>query len=136
MFRLDHIGIVVAELIPAVELFCRLLDFPPEQVEYHEVPTEGVRVAMLKGNTTIELLEPTDPQGVLARFLAKRGGGFHHFCFSASAPLEERLVALRNQGFALLDETPRVGAEGKVFFVHPKSAGGILTEFIEERDGS
>jgi len=136
MFRLDHIGIVVAALEPAVELYCRLLDYPPERVEYHDVPREGVRVAMLKGNTTLELLEPTVPQGALARFLEKRGGGFHHFCFGAPAPLEDRLAALRAQDFQLLDETPRLGAEGKVFFVHPSSAGGILTEFVEERDGS
>lgn len=132
MFRLDHIGIVVAKLEPAVELYCRLLDYPPEQVEYHDVESEGVRVAMLKGNTTIELLEPTDAQGALARFLEKRGGGFHHYCFGAPAPLEDKLAALREQGFTLLDELPRQGAEGKVFFVHPKSAGGILTEFVEE----
>jgi methylmalonyl-CoA/ethylmalonyl-CoA epimerase len=136
MFRLDHIGIVVAALEPAVELYCRLLDYPPEQVEYHDVPSEGVRVAMLKGNTTLELLEPTAPQGALARFLEKRGGGFHHLCFGAPAPLEDRLAALREQGFQLLDETPRLGAEGQVFFVHPRSAGGILTEFVEELDGS
>jgi methylmalonyl-CoA/ethylmalonyl-CoA epimerase len=136
MFRLDHIGIVVAALEPAVELYCRLLDYPPEQVEYHDVPGEGVRVAMFKGNSTIELLEPTDPQGALARFLEKRGGGFHHFCFGAAAPLEDRLAALREQGFQLLDDAPRSGAEGRVFFVHPRSAGGILTEFVEDRDGA
>jgi methylmalonyl-CoA/ethylmalonyl-CoA epimerase len=132
MFRLDHIGIAVAELEPAVELYCKLLDYPPAQVEYHDVASEGVRVAMLKGNTTIELLQPTDAHGALARFLEKRGGGFHHYCFGGPAPLQDKLAALRAQGFQLLDETPRQGAEGKVFFVHPKSAGGILTEFVEE----
>lgn len=136
MFRLDHIGIVVSQLETSVALYCRLLGYPPEHVEYHDVESEGVRVAMLKGNTTIELLEPTDPQGALARFLEKRGGGFHHYCFGAAAPLEDKLAALREQGFTLLDELPRQGAEGKVFFVHPKSVGGILTEFVEEAAGT
>jgi len=132
MFTLDHLGIVVASLAEAVPLYCRLLGVDPAAVVYHDVPSEGVRVAMLKGNTTIELLEPTDAESALGRFLEKRGGGFHHWSFAAPAPLEDKLAALRNAGFALLDEQPRAGAEGKVFFVHPKSAGGILTEFVEK----
>jgi methylmalonyl-CoA epimerase len=131
MFHLDHLGIVVGSLAEYVPLYCRLLDFPESSVEYHDVPTEGVRVAMLKGNTTIELLEPTDPAGSLARFLEKRGPGFHHWTFRAGAPLEDKLAQLKASGAQLLDEAPRVGAEGRVIFVHPKSAGGILTEFIE-----
>jgi methylmalonyl-CoA epimerase len=132
MFTLNHLGIAVQSLAQAVPLFCRLLDVPEDAVAYHDVPTEKVRVAMLKGNVTIELLEPTAPDAPLARFIEKRGGGFHHWCFSSPAPLEQRLAALREAGFSLLDETPRTGAEGKVFFVHPKSAAGILTEFAEE----
>ena len=129
MFRLDHIGIVVEKLEPMVELYCKMLGFPPERVEDHDVPSEGV---MLAGNTKLEFLEPVNPEGGLAKFLAKRGPGFHHFCFGGPAPLEDKLAALKNDGFRLLDEVPRDGAEGRVFFVHPKSAGGILTEFVEE----
>lgn len=132
MFTLDHLGVVVQSLAEAVPLYCRLLGLDPAAVEYHDVPTEQVKVAMLKGNTTIELLEPTSPDTSLARFLEKRGGGIHHFSFAAPPPLEDKLAELRDAGFQLLDETPRVGAEGKVFFVHPRSAGGILTEFVEK----
>jgi methylmalonyl-CoA/ethylmalonyl-CoA epimerase len=134
MFTLDHIGIVVAELEPAVELYCRLLGYPAEAVEYHDVPTEGVRVAMLTGNTKLELIQPTAADGALMRFLDKRGPGFHHFCFGAPAPLEDKLAELKDAGLRLLDDSPRTGAEGRVFFVHPKSAGGILTEFVEENN--
>ena len=130
--KIDHIGIVVQKLEPAVELFCRLTGCPIETVEYHNVPSESVRVAMLLGNTTIELLEPTDPEGALVKFLEKRGSGFHHYCFRVPAPLQEKLDELKAAGFRLLDDQPRQGAEGSVFFVHPKSAGGILTEFTEE----
>ena len=132
MFRLDHIGIVVEALEPAVELYCKLLGYPVEQVEYMEVPTEGVRIAMLSGNTKIELLEPTDPEGALARFLAKRGGGVHHLSFGAPAPLQAKLDELKTGGLELLDSEPRTGAEGRVFFVHPKSTAGVLTEFVED----
>ena len=131
MFELDHIGIVVANLKQAVELYTTMLGVPSDAVEYHDVPSEGVKVAMLKGNTKLELLEPTNPDGALGRFLEKRGGGFHHYAFQAPAPLEDKLELLKAAGYRLLDEQPRVGAEGRVFFVHPKSAGGILTEFVE-----
>jgi methylmalonyl-CoA/ethylmalonyl-CoA epimerase len=135
MFNLDHLGIVVASLAEAVPLYCGMLNLPLDAVEYHDVPSEGVRIAMLKGNTTIELLEPMSSEGALARFLEKRGGGFHHWCFAAPAPLQARLDALKAAGFELLDEQPRVGAEGSVFFIHPRSVGGILTEFVEKDGG-
>ncbi|MBN2080963.1 VOC family protein [bacterium] len=131
MFRLDHIGVVVEKLEPMVELYCRLLNYPPDKVEYHDVPSEGVRVAMLKGNTILEFLQPTDPDSGIGKFLAKRGAGFHHFCYGADAPVENKLAELKANGFAVLSDEPRQGAEGRVFFVHPKSAGGILTEFVE-----
>jgi methylmalonyl-CoA epimerase len=132
MFNLDHLGIIVASLGESVPLYCTLLGIAPDAVEYHDVPSEGVRVAMLKGNTTVELLEPTEPDGALARFLEKRGPGLHHWCYAVPAPLEDKLAGLKAAGFEVLSDAPRVGAEGRVFFVHPKSTGGILTEFVEK----
>ncbi len=131
MFTLDHVAIAVPDLAAAVELYCRLLDYPAEHVEYHDVTSEGVRVAMLKGNTTLELLQATDPAGSIARFIEKRGAGLHHLCF-ATPDAQSRLDTLAGASFSLLDTAPRIGAEGKVFFVHPKSAGGVLTEFVEK----
>jgi len=132
MFELDHLGIAVESLEEAVPLFCQLLGLPPGDVEYHEVPTEKVKVAMLRGNVTIELLEPTDSASPIARYVAKRGPGFHHWCFKSPRPAAEHIAALAGRGFSLLDSEPRQGAEGQVFFVHPKSAGGMLTEFVEQ----
>jgi methylmalonyl-CoA/ethylmalonyl-CoA epimerase len=131
MFTLDHVAIAVPDLDAAVQLYCQLLDFPVDQVEFHDIPAEGVRVAMLKGNTTLELLQPTDPAGSIARFIEKRGAGLHHLCFAAPEA-QARLDRLAAAGFSLLDAAPRQGAEGKVFFVHPKSAGGVLAEFVEK----
>jgi methylmalonyl-CoA/ethylmalonyl-CoA epimerase len=133
MFHLDHLGIAVRSLAESVPLYCRLLGISLQSVEFHDVPSEKVRVAMLKGNTTIELLEATEPDTSLARFIEKRGEGFHHWCFRAPAPLEDKLAELQSAGLELLDSRPRVGAEGRVFFLHPRSAGGILTEFVEDK---
>jgi methylmalonyl-CoA/ethylmalonyl-CoA epimerase len=132
MFTLNHIGIVVPDLDSAVDLYCRLLSYPRAAVEFHDVPTEKVRVAMFTGNTIVELLQPTDPETGLAKFLEKRGAGLHHLCFAAPAPLQDWLDELAAAEFALLDQRPRVGADGVVFFVHPKSCAGVLTEFIEQ----
>lgn len=133
MFTLDHLGIVVSSLEQSVPLYCQLTGTALGDVAYHDVPSEHVKVAMLRGNTTIELLEPTSPGSPLARFLEKRGGGFHHWCFAIDGCLQDKLDELKQAGFRLLDEEPRQGAEGLVFFVHPKSAGGILTEFVEKQ---
>lgn len=133
MFTLDHLGIVVSSLEQSVPLYCQLTGTAPADVAYHDVPSEQVKVAMLRGNTTIELLEPTSPGSPLARFLEKHGGGFHHWCFTIEGCLQEKLDELEQAGYRLLDKKPRQGAEGLVFFVHPKSAGGILTEFVEKK---
>jgi methylmalonyl-CoA/ethylmalonyl-CoA epimerase len=88
---------------------------------------------MLRGNTIVELLEPLPgSESGLTRFLAKRGPGLHHLCIAGSPPLENKLAQLKDAGLALLDEAPRVGAEGKVFFVHPRSAEGVLIEYVEK----
>jgi methylmalonyl-CoA/ethylmalonyl-CoA epimerase len=131
MFNLDHIGIVVPDLDSAVANYCAMLGLDPASVDFHDVPSEGVRVAMLRGNTIVELLQPTNPEGGLAKYLEKRGPGLHHLCYAAPKPLEAKLAALKEAGMAVLDESPRTGADGRVFFVHPKSVGGVLTEFVE-----
>ena len=135
MFALDHLGIVVNSLEQSVPLYCQLTGTSPADVAYHDLPSEQVKVAMLRGNTCIELLESTSPDSPLARFLEKRGGvgGFHHWCFAIDGCLQDKLDELKQAGFRLLDEEPRQVAEGQVFFVHPKSAGGILTEFVEKK---
>ena len=131
MFTIHHIGIVVESLEASVPLYCRMLGVAPEDVAYHDVPTEQLRIAMLKGNAAVELLEPSNPESGLAKFREKRGPGIHHICYAVPAPLQAKLDELKAAGFILLDETPRHGADGVIFFVHPKSTGGVLTEFVE-----
>jgi methylmalonyl-CoA/ethylmalonyl-CoA epimerase len=126
--KIDHLGIAVpslAEAIPAWEA----LGFRVEVV--HDVPTEKVKTAFLPiGESHLELLEPTDPASVIAKFLEKRSG-LHHVCVLVD-DIEAALAELKAKGVRLIDETPRTGAGGcRVAFVHPKAAGGVLLELKE-----
>ena len=128
--KIDHLGIAVPRLDRAIAAY-EALGFRVEGT--HEVPTENVRAAFLPvGESHLELLEPTDPSSVIARFLEKRSG-LHHFCVLVD-DLDAALAAMKARGVPLLDQTPRVGAGGcRVAFVHPKGAGGVLLE-LKERE--
>jgi methylmalonyl-CoA/ethylmalonyl-CoA epimerase len=130
--KIDHLGIAVKDLAAAVKAY-EALGF---QVEArHDVPTEKVRTAFLPvGESHLELLEPTDPTSVIARFLEKRSG-LHHVCVLVD-DIEASLADLKARGVPLLDEVPRVGAGGcRVAFVHPKAGAGVLLE-LKEKDQS
>ncbi len=127
--RIDHIGIAVRSLASALKVY-EAIGLRPEGTE--DVPTEGVRTAFLRvGESHLELLEPLTPNGVIARFLEKRGEGLHHIALA----VDDILVAMeqaRKRGLAVIDEKPRTGARGRqVAFVHPKSTGGVLLEFVQ-----
>jgi methylmalonyl-CoA/ethylmalonyl-CoA epimerase len=128
VLKVDHIGIAVPSLDDAVSAW-RVLGFETSAV--HDVPTEKVRTAFLPvGESQLELLEPTDPSSVIAKFLEKRSG-LHHVCVLVD-DIEGALARLKAQGVALIDETPRVGAGGcRVAFVHPRAASGVLLELKE-----
>jgi methylmalonyl-CoA/ethylmalonyl-CoA epimerase len=126
--KVDHLGIAVRSLEEAVRAYERL-GFQVESV--HEVPTEKVRAAFLPvGESRLELLEPTEPGSVIARFLEKRSG-LHHVCVLVE-DIEAAMAELRAAGVELLDERPRPGAGGcRVAFVHPRAAAGVLLELKE-----
>lgn len=126
--KIDHLGIAVPSLAEAVPLW-EALGFAVEAV--HDVPTERVKTAFLAiGESHLELLEPTDPESVIAKFLEKRSG-IHHVCVLVD-DIEKALADLKGKGVRLVDERPRPGAGGcRVAFVHPKAAGGVLVELKE-----
>ena len=126
--KIDHLGIAVPSLAEAVAAF-EALGFRVE--ETHEVEAEKVRAAFLPvGESRLELLEPTDPASVIARFLEKRSG-LHHVCVVVE-DLDAALAEMKRRGVRLIDPTPRLGAGGcRVAFVHPKAAGGVLMELKE-----
>ena len=130
VLKIDHLGIAVPSLDEAVRAY-EALGFAVEST--HLVPTEKVRAAFLPvGESRLELLEPTDPSSVIARFLEKRKG-LHHVCVLVE-DIEEALAELKARGVETLDESPRVGAGGcRVAFIHPKAAGGVLLELKEAK---
>lgn len=128
--KIDHVGVAVPSLADAIPLYEALLGAPVEHIE--EVPDQKVRTAFFGvGESRFELLEPTDADGPVARFLAKRRGGIHHLCVEVD-DLEAALAEYRARGVRLIDEVPRRGAHGKrIAFVHPESTGGVLLELSE-----
>jgi methylmalonyl-CoA/ethylmalonyl-CoA epimerase len=130
----DHLGIAVAKLEDALPFWRDLLGL--ELVAIEVVPSEKVRVAILKAGTTrVELLEPTSPDSPIAKALEKRGPGIHHLALKVD-DLAARMAALKQAGRPALDEVPRPGAEGsKVTFLHPKHTGGVLVELTQPAPG-
>ena len=130
--KIDHIGIAVENLDEAVARYTQLLGKGPEHFE--EVAEQKVKTAFFAvGESNLELLESTSPEGPIGKFIAKQGrGGIHHLCVEVE-DIEATLKAYQEAGLQLIDETPRIGAHGKkVAFVHPKSTGGILLELSQE----
>jgi len=127
----DHIGIAVQNLEEALEIFEKKLGLKLEGV--HEIKEQRVKAAMLlAGETRIELLEPIGQEGPVARFLEKRGEGFHHIAFKVKN-IEGLLAQLKEKGIILVNEKPRVGVKGaKIAFLHPKSTKNVLVELCEE----
>ncbi len=132
--QIEHIGIATENLDEALGFWRDALGL--RLVHTEEVAEQGVRVAMLPlGEPRIELLEPTHAGSPVAKFLAKRGPGIHHIAVRVD-DIRATLGRLQAQGARLIDETPRVGAEGcLVAFVHPASAGGVLLELVEHPAG-
>ncbi len=128
--HIDHVGIVVHDLEAALSTYCGILGFT--LLERLDAPDHGVEIAFLDaGNSTIELLAPTDEDSGTARFLARRGEGSHHVCF-AVPDIELTLEQLRARGVRLIDEIPRQGIHGLVAFVHPQAAHGVMIELLQK----
>ena len=130
--KIDHIGIAVEDLDEAVKRYTQLLGKDPEHFE--EVADQKVKTAFFSvGESNLELLESTSPDGPIGKFIAKQGrGGIHHLCVEVE-DIEATIAAYKAAGIQLIDETPRIGAHNKlVAFVHPKSTGGILLELSQD----
>ena len=126
--HIEHIGIAVVNLEESINYYEKVLGLECYAIE--EVADQKVRTAFFRvGDTKIELLESTDPEGPIGKFIEKRGPGIHHLAF-AMENVGESLKHAREQGVRLIDEVPRKGAEGlQIGFLHPKSTYGVLTEF-------
>jgi methylmalonyl-CoA epimerase len=126
--RVAHIGVAVADLTEAVAFYRDVLGLEPSPIE----KADGAQIVSVPfGDVEVELLSPEEPDSPIARFIAKRGPGIHHVCYRVP-DLDQALERCRQQGYRLVDETPRRGAGGRrIAFVHPKATGGILLELTE-----
>ncbi len=131
MKKIEHIGIAVKNLEASNRLYEKLLGVASYKQE--EVASEGVKTSFFKnGPNKIELLESTTRDGPIAKFLEKKGEGIHHIAFEVDDIVAE-LSRLKEEGFIILNETPKKGADNKwVAFVHPKSTNGVLVELCQE----
>ena len=126
--RIAHIGIAVAALDEMLPLYRDVLGMPETELD----DADGARiVGLVAGESLVELLEGDTPDSPIGRFIAKRGPGIHHVCFAVD-DLDQALERCRAAGLRLIDETPRLGAEGKrIAFLHPSTTGGVLVELSE-----
>lgn len=132
MLKVEHIGIAVKSLAASIPLFEKLLGTDCYKTEL--VESEMVHTAFFKqGETKIELLESVDPDGVIAKFVERKGEGMHHIAFQVE-DIEAEMERLKNDGFILLNDKPRAGADNKlVCFLHPKGTNGVLVELCQQR---
>jgi len=132
MNKVEHIGIAVRSLADSIPLYEKLLNTTCYKTE--EVTTEEVNTAFFKtGETKVELLESISETGVINKFIEKKGEGIHHIAFDVT-DIEFEMNRLKQEGFVLLSDTPKQGADNKlVCFLHPKSTNGVLVELCQEK---
>ena len=132
MHKVEHIGIAVKDFEVSIPLYEKL--FNTTCYKQEQVLTEHVNTAfLLQGNTKIELLQSTSPDGVIAGFINKKGEGMHHIAFEV-ADIYAEMQRLKQEGFILLSDEPKEGADNKlVCFLHPRSTNGVLIEICQER---
>ncbi len=132
MNKIEHIGIAVKNIEESNELFAKL--FGELNYKMEEVESEGVKTSFFKvGGNKIELLEATNNDSPIAKFIEKKGEGIHHIAFDVD-DIESEVKRLTKSGFIVLNETPKQGADNKlVAFLHPKSTNGVLIELCQER---
>ena len=133
MKKIEHIGIAVRDIEQSNALFAKIFGEPAYKTE--KVESENVSTSFFKvGENKIELLQATNPDSAIAKFIEKKGEGIHHLAFCVKN-IESAIAEVESKGIQLIDKTPRKGAEGlDISFLHPKSTKGVLTELCENKN--
>ena len=133
MNKIEHIGIAVRDLENANQIFQDILNIPSYKSE--TVESEGVTTSFFKvGPNKIELLQATNPDSPIAKFIEKRGEGIHHIAFAVDN-VEDEIKRLTDKGYHLINQSPKKGADNKLIaFLHPKSSNGVLIELCQDID--
>jgi methylmalonyl-CoA/ethylmalonyl-CoA epimerase len=127
--HIDHTAIAVSNIKDSLSMYVSLFGVVPGPIE--DIPDQFVRATMIQiGATQIELIEPTDPVGAIARFIEQRGETFHHICFQVD-DLKSSLETFADQGVRLIDTVPRQGLAGMIAFLHPSATRGVLIELVD-----
>ena len=128
--HLNHVCIAVRDIDESLKQYRDLLGLSETPVE--DIQDQGVRAALIRvGGSQLELIQPTDPDGGVARFIERRGEGLHHVCFEVE-DLQGTLDRLGSSGVELIDKAPREGLSGMIAFLHPRSTGGVLVELVDQ----
>ena len=128
--RVDHIAIAVNSADDALSVFDSVFGLKADHIE--ELPDQGVKAATVRvGDTNIEFIEPTDPEGGVAKFIEKKGEGFHHICVEVD-DIDAELKSLAARGVELIDKQARKGLAGMIAFLHPRATKGVLIELIQK----
>ena len=128
--HLNHVAIVVSDIDASLRLYCELFGLQSTEVE--NVADQGVRATLVQvGGSHLELIQPTGPDSGVARFIERRGEGLHHICLEVQ-DLRQTLDRLAAAGVELVDHSPREGLAGMIAFLHPRAAGGVLVELVDE----
>ena len=128
--HINHVCIAVRDIDASLEFYAQV--FGARGGEVVDIADQGVRAALVRvGGSQLEFIQPTDPEGGVARFIERRGEGVHHICFEVE-DLQDKLDLLATRGVELVDTTPRQGISGRIAFLHPRSTRGVLIELVDQ----
>ena len=128
--HINHVCIAVRDIEASLSFYARI--FGTRSGEVVDIADQGVRAALVRvGGSQLEFIQPTDPEGGVARFLDRRGEGVHHICFEVEG-LQDTLDRLQQSGVDLIDTAPREGLSGSIAFIHPRSTNGVLVELVDQ----
>ncbi len=130
--HINHVAIAVKDIDATMALYGKIFGVSSDDIQ--EIEDQAVRATLVRiGGSQLELIQSTDPDGAIARFIERRGEGLHHLCFEVD-DLRGTLDKLADQDVALVDREPRQGLSGSIAFLHPRSTGGVLIELVDQHD--